>query len=45
MLWFALAVCVTVIIMAIREEAFVRHLMSVRDENIEAQRQNGGRLE
>lgn len=45
MLWVALAVCAVVIIMAIREEAFVRHLHMVREENIEAQRQNGGRLE
>lgn len=45
MLWVALAACAVAIAAGVREEAYVRHLHKVREENIEAQRQNGGRLE
>ena len=45
MMWLALAACAVAIAAGVREEAYVRHLNKVREENIEAQRQNGGRLE
>lgn len=45
MLWVALAACAVAIVAGICEEAFLRHLAKGREDNIEAQRQSGGRLE